>query len=135
MADETKASAPEQAAPKAVKAAAKAEPAKTEAKKIVFAPATKHDYDVVAAPYITEKTMALLQNANKVTVKVAASANKTEIKESFQRLYQAKVDDVHIVNTSRKEKTRGGRYKGFVGGFKKAIVTLHEGSAIDLFKE
>jgi ribosomal protein L23 len=55
--------------------------------------------------------MALLQNANKVTVKVAAGANKTEIKESFQRLYQVKVVDVKIINQRAKEKTRGGRIK------------------------
>jgi large subunit ribosomal protein L23 len=78
--------------------------------------------------------MALLQNANKVTVKVAANANKTEIKESFQRLYQVKVVDVKIVNQRAKAKSRGGRYQGFVSGYKKAIVSIAKGSAIDLFK-
>ena len=78
--------------------------------------------------------MALLQNANKVTVKVSASANKTEIKESFQRLYQVKVVDVKIINARPKAKSRGGRYQGFVSGYKKAIVSIAKGSAIDLFK-
>jgi large subunit ribosomal protein L23 len=79
--------------------------------------------------------MALLQNANKVTVKVAANANKTDIKESFQRLYQVKVVDVKIINQRAKAKSRGGRYQGFVSGYKKAIVSIAEaGSAIDLFK-
>lgn len=131
--EEKKASVKEKEATKVVSKAAdnkeKAEPKKT------FALATKHDYEVVLDPRITEKSMALLQKANKVTVRVATSANKTEIKESFQRLYQAQVDDVKVVNVLPKEKSRGGRYKGVVSGFKKAIITLHEGVALDLFKE
>jgi large subunit ribosomal protein L23 len=123
-------------APKAEKAAAKKDdaPAKAEAKKVVFAAPSKHDYDVIFDPHITEKSMALLQNANKVTVKVAASANKTEIKESFQRLYQVKVIDVKVINARPKAKSRGGRYQGFVSGYKKAVVTLAAGNAVDLFK-
>src|SRR5574344_2124311 len=146
MADEKKetieAAPAKEAAPKAkkaVKAAApKAEkayaPAKAEEKKVIFAQPNKHDYDVVCDPHITEKSMALLQNANKVTVKVSASANKTEIKESFQRLYQVKVVDVKIINARPKAKSRGGRYQGFVSGYKKAVVSIAKGSAIDLFK-
>lgn len=100
-----------------------------------FAAPNEHDYKVILTPVITEKTMGLLQNENKVTIKVADSANKIEIKESFQRLYQVKVVDVKIANQKAKEKSRGGRYKGYVGGFKKAVLTIAEGSAIDLFKE
>ena len=92
-------------------------------------------YDVILKPVITEKSMALLQNENKVTVKVADWSNKDEIKLSFQRLYQVKVVDIKIVNVNAKEKSRGGRYKGFIGGYKKAIVTIAEGEAVDLFKE
>lgn len=105
-----------------------------EAKKTFAAP-NHHDYAVVLTPVITEKSMALLQNENKVTIKVAASANKIEIKESFQRLYQVRVDDVKIINVLAKSTTRGGRYQGTISGYKKAIITIHEGEAIDLFKE
>jgi large subunit ribosomal protein L23 len=119
----------------AKKAPAKKEPVKEEAKKVSFAAPTAHDYEVIKEPRITEKSMALLQNANKVTIKVACEANKLEVKEAFQRLYQAKVLSVRIINQRPKEKSRGGRYKGSVSGFKKAIVTLAEGNAVDLFKE
>lgn len=115
--------------------AKKAEPKKEEAKKVVFAAPVAHDYEVILEPLITEKSMALLQNANKVTVKVGANANKTEIKEAFQRLYQVKIDDVKVLNQRAKEKSRGGRYQGSVSGYKKAVLTLHEGAALDLFKE
>ena len=124
--------------PKTKKPAAKKAPAKkaepVEEKKI-FALPVSHDYEVILVPMITEKTMALLQNGNKITVKVAANANKTEIKESFQRLFQVKVVDVKTANQRAKAKSRGGRYQGTVSGFKKAVITLAEGSAIDLFKE
>lgn len=100
-----------------------------------FAKPTLADFDVILEPIITEKTMALLQNANKATVKVAAKANKIEIKEAFQRLYQAPVTAVKVSNVASREKSRGGRYKGSVPGYKKAVITIAEGSAIDLFKE
>ena len=103
--------------------------------KVSFAKPTAHDFEVIVAPHITEKTMALMQKQNKVTVKVLASANKIEIKEAFQRVFQVKVTDVKTVNQIAKKTTRGGRYAGTISGFKKAIVTLAEGSAIDLFKE
>ena len=108
---------------------------KVEETKVSFAKPTAHDYEVIVSPYITEKTMALMQNQNKVTVKVLASANKIEIKDAFQRIFQVKVVDVKTINQVAKKTTRGGRYHGTISGFKKAIVTLAEGSAIDLFKE
>ena len=102
---------------------------------VSFAKPTEHDFEVIIAPHITEKTMALIQDANKVTVKVHAKANKIEIKEAFQRLFQVKVTDVKVINQIEKQTTRGGRYKGTIGAFKKAVITIAEGQAIDLFKE
>jgi len=127
----------EEAAPKAKKPAAKKKAEKVEEAKpaVSFAKPTEHDFEVIIAPHITEKTMALIQDANKVTVKVLAKANKIEIKEAFQRLYQVKVTDVKVVNQIEKKTTRGGRYKGTIGAFKKAVITIAEGQAIDLFKE
>ncbi|MCI2111016.1 MAG: 50S ribosomal protein L23 [Bacilli bacterium] len=142
MAEEKKVEAAVEEAPKAEKAKkapakkeVKKEEAKAEEKKVVFAAPLAHDYEVIKDPRITEKSMAQLQNANKVTVRVKDGANKIEIKEAFQRLYGAKVLQVNIVNQRAKEKSRGGKYKGSVSGFKKAVVTLAEGNAVDLFKE
>ena len=107
---------------------------KTEAAKR-FPKATEKDFSVIVKPLITEKTMALMQNENKVTVKVLESANKTEIKLAFERIFQVKVTDVKVLNQRAKETTRGTRYQGRISGFKKAVVTVAEGEAIDLFKE
>ena len=100
-----------------------------------FPKATEKDFTVIVKPLITEKTMALMQNENKVTVKVLDSANKTEIKLAFERIFQVKVTDVKVLNQRAKETTRGTRYAGSISGFKKAVVTIAEGEALDLFKE
>ena len=100
-----------------------------------FPKATEKDFDVIFTPVITEKTMALIQNQNKVTVKVAPTSNKTEIKGAFQRIFQVHVTDVKVANVGAKEKSRGSRYTGSVPGYKKAIVTVASGEAIDLFRE
>ena len=94
-----------------------------------FPKATEKDFQVIVKPLITEKTMALMQNDNKVTVKVLESANKTEIKLAFERIFQVKVTDVKVLNQRAKETTRGTRYQGRISGFKKAVVTVAEGEA------
>ena len=97
--------------------------------------ATVHDYDVIIEPVLTEKTMALMQEQNKVTMKVSKKANRAEVKKAFEHIFGVKVEDVNIVNVRATSTSRGGRYKGTIPGYKKAIVTVSEGEAIDLFKE
>jgi len=92
-------------------------------------------FKAVGQPVITEKTMALIQNLNKVTIQVNASSNRTSIKKAFEAIYKVKVANVHIVNVRPHSTRHGGRYQGQVPGYKKAIVTLKEGEALDLFKE
>ena len=109
---------------------------KTEAPaKAGFPKATERDFAVIVKPVITEKSMAKMQNENKVTVKVCKDANKTEVKLAFERIFQVKVEDVRIVNVHPKATTRGTRYHGHIQGYKKAIVTIAQGEAIDLFRE
>lgn len=100
-----------------------------------FPKATDKDFTVIVKPIITEKAMALMQNENKVTVKVLSCSTKVEIKLAFERIFQVKVDDVKVLNQRAKETTRGTRHPGVISGFKKAVVTIAEGEAIDLFKE
>ena len=100
-----------------------------------FPKATEKDFSVIIKPVITEKSMADMQNNNKVTVRVAPTSNRTEVKLAFERIFQVKVVDVRIVNVHEKATTRGTRYQGKIQGYKKAIVTIKEGEAIDLFKE
>jgi large subunit ribosomal protein L23 len=111
---------------------------KTEESKVIkhnFSKPTERDFEVIKQPRITEKTMSLMQDQNKVTVEVAPDANKTEVKLAFERIFQVKVTDVKISNVRAKSTTRGTRSKGVISGYKKAIVTINEGEAIDLFKD
>ena len=103
--------------------------------KASFPKATEKDFAVILKPVITEKSMAAMQDGNKVTLRVAPNTNKTEVKLAFERIFQVKVEDVRILNVKAKATTRGTRYHGHIQGYKKAIVTIAEGEAIDLFRE
>ncbi len=121
-----------------VKATKKTRRSKKETKAVEnkrFKEPTLKQFDVIIAPIITEKSMAAMQNLNKVSVKVLPTSTKVEIKKAFESLFQVEVKSVRIINVSSKEKSRGGRYKGSVPGYKKAIVTLAKNEALDLFKE
>jgi len=121
-------------APVAKKAKAKKGEAAPKAAKALKKSSIK-DFDTIIRPIITEKTMSLIQEQNKVTVEVDPKANRAAIKLAFEAVFGVKVSNVHIANVRAKSTRRGGRYEGSVPGFKKAIVTLAEGQALDLFKE
>jgi len=89
----------------------------------------KH-YDVIVAPVITEKSTLASEN-NQVVFRVADDATKPEIKQAVEALFNVKVKKVNTL--VRKGKTK--RFRGIRGrqrDFKKAIVTLAEGHAIDV---
>ena len=91
-------------------------------------------FDVFVGPVLTEKTMNLTQNENKVTVKVNAKSNKDEIKDAFEAIFGVKVAKVNVINVRPRAK-RLGRFEGQVSGYKKAIVKLAEGQSLDLYSE
>ncbi len=87
-------------------------------------------YDLIVAPVITEKA-TMGSEHNQVTFKVRMDASKPEIKAAVEGLFKVKVT---AVNTSVvKGKTK--RFRGTIGrrsDYKKAVVTLAEGSSIDV---
>ena len=90
----------------------------------------KHYSDIIIAPVVTEKTMTL-RNENVYTFKVAKDARKDEIKNAVETAFNVKVASVNTLNTKSK-KRRVGKYQGRTKTYKKAIVTLKDGSSIDL---
>ncbi len=90
----------------------------------------KHYTDIIIAPVITEKSMANRQN-NVYTFKVSKDATKTDIKKAVEEAFKVSVKSVNTLNTKSKRK-RVGRYSGRTKTFKKAIVTLNEGSSIEI---
>lgn len=99
-----------------------------------FAAPTLKALDVIIAPVVTEKSMKLQQEQNKVTIKVAPKSNKTEVKIAFESIFNVKVIDVKISNVRSKAK-RVGRYEGKVSGYKKAIVTLSPDENLNLMAQ
>lgn len=103
--------------------------------KVITVKPTIKDYQVIIEPIITEKSMSAGQDQNKATFKVMKGANKIEIKNAIERIYGVKVASVKTVNVIEKATTRGSKFHGMISGYKKAIVRIAQGSAIDLFKE
>jgi len=87
-------------------------------------------YDLVLSPVITEKaTMA--SEHNQVTFRVPLDATKREIKAAVETLFKVKVTAVNTLRVLGKTK----RFRGRIGkreDVKKAMVTLAEGSKIDV---
>ena len=86
--------------------------------------------DIIIAPVITEKSQIAIGN-NVYTFKVSKDANKTQIKQAIENAFGVKVIEVRTLNTKAKDK-RVGRYTGKTQTYKKAIVTLAEGNAIEI---
>lgn len=87
--------------------------------------------DIIKAPIITEKSSDLMQNKNTYTFSVDVNANKTQIKQAIEAIFNVKVASVNTVNVHPRKK-RVGRYTGMTNKVKKAIVKLQEGSSIEL---
>ena len=90
-----------------------------------------HYRDIIKAPIITEKTASISQDGQSYVFKVDVKANKTEIKQAIEKIFNVKVLEVRTINVKPKKK-RVGRYTGMTSKYKKAIVKLAEGSSIEL---
>ena len=90
----------------------------------------KHYSDIIYSPVVTEKSMKERQN-NVYTFKVAKSATKDEIKSAIEEAFKVSVASVNTLNTKTKRR-RVGKYEGTTKAYKKAMVTLKQGSTIDL---
>lgn len=87
--------------------------------------------DIILAPVVTEKTAGITADGNKAVFKVAKDANKVQIKQAVEEAFNVKVSNVNTINV-RPKKKRVGRYTGAIKAYKKAIITLAEGSKLDL---
>lgn len=86
--------------------------------------------DIIKAPIITEKSSTLKEN-NVYTFSVDVKANKTQIKQAIEAIFNVKVESVNTINVHPRKK-KVGRYSGYTNKVKKAIVKLKEGSSIEL---
>ena len=88
---------------------------------------------ILQAPHISEKSAAN-QGYQQYIFKVLPDSNKLEIREAVEQLFKVKVRAVRVANMKGKT-TRFKQVKGRRSGWKKAYVTLAEGSEIDIAGE
>lgn len=87
--------------------------------------------DIIIKPVLSEKSMNL-QSENKYTFIVDKKANKTEIKNAIEKIFDVKVEQVNTLIVKGKPK-RMGKFVGKTSDRKKAIVALKAGQTIKLF--
>ncbi|MCK5438086.1 MAG: 50S ribosomal protein L23 [Desulfobulbaceae bacterium] len=91
-------------------------------------------FSVIKKPCLTEKGTKLQDDYNQIVVKVDPGANKIEIMDAVEKLFNVKVAKVRTANMHGKKK-RVGKYIGHTSNWKKAVVTLKEGYKIDFRKD
>lgn len=91
----------------------------------------KDPRSIIIRPIITEHSYDVMDN-NVYTFEVARDANKIEIKDAIQKIFDVTVTKVNVMNV--KPKPKRVRYRtGYTRNWKKAMVTLAEGDTIELF--
>ena len=91
---------------------------------------------VLKKPLITEKMTKTSEKLGQYGFLVDRTANKIQIKQAVEKMYNVTVESVNTMGATGKEKTRytkTGVVSGSSGSFKKAVVTLKKGDAIDFY--
>jgi large subunit ribosomal protein L23 len=87
---------------------------------------------LIKRPLITEKTTKMMEE-NKYCFLVDPKANKTQIRQAVEQIFNVKVKAVNTLNLLGKIK-KMGRHEGRRPSWKRAIVTLEKGSRIEYFE-
>ncbi|MEN6359395.1 MAG: 50S ribosomal protein L23 [Smithellaceae bacterium] len=88
-------------------------------------------HKIIKKILLTEKSNVDRETGNKYHFEVDRKANKVEIGHAVEKLFKVKVTDVHVFHVLGKKK-RMGKVMGQKSSWKKAIVTLAEGSRIEV---
>ncbi|MDA3864855.1 MAG: 50S ribosomal protein L23 [Deltaproteobacteria bacterium] len=94
--------------------------------------------DIIIRPIMTEKSVVMQDNQRKFTFEVNPAANKIQIRDAVEKLFNVKTTDIKTMNYLGKSvERRIGRTRvaGRKKSWKKAIVTLKEGHDIDFFND
>lgn len=89
-------------------------------------------YQIVIKPLVTEQGAHQATTFGAYPFAVHPKANKTEIKQAIEKIYNVKVTDVRTANRKGKPRRRG-RVQGHTAHWKKAVIVLHKDDHIDLF--
>lgn len=92
--------------------------------------------NILIKPIVTEKMTAQGEKFNRYGFIVEKTANKLQIREAIEELYEVTVVDVNTMRYGGKLKsrfTRSGVTQGKTNAYKKAVVTVAEGEVIDFY--
>lgn len=93
----------------------------------------KNPRDIIIEPVVSEKAYDGIDLLNAYTFLVDKRANKTEIRQAVEEIFDVRVSKVNTIN--RKGKKRRYGYKvGKRPDSKRAIITLADGDSIDIFE-
>lgn len=91
-------------------------------------------YDIIKRPLMTEKSTAIGEKQNAYVFEVSRDADKVEIKNAVEKLFEVKVEDINTMIMHGKLKRVSGNHVGRRSKWKKAIVTLKEGYKIQIIE-
>lgn len=92
--------------------------------------------NILVKPILTEKMTEMADRFRRYGFVVDKRASKDQIKRAVEGLYNVSVDSVNTIIYSGKKKsryTKSGVITGKTRSYKKAVVTLAEGDAIDFY--
>ena len=89
-------------------------------------------YDIIVRPLVTEKGSYLAEKFNTYAFEVSPKANKIQIKQAIEKIYNVKVANVRTMTRKGKPR-RAGRVMTHTKSWKRALVQLHPDNQIDLF--
>ena len=92
-----------------------------------------HLYDVIVRPVVTEKSSLLSDEYNQYVFEVTPQANKIQIREAVEVIFDVDVTNVRTMIMPAKRGRRGRNWYRRTKQWKKAIVTLASGDSIELF--
>lgn len=90
-------------------------------------------FRTVIRPVVTEKSSTLYAQRKEYTFEARTDANKLQIREAIEALFDVRVVRVRTLQQPAKRRTRG-RSVGRVPRWKKAYVRLREGDSIEIFE-
>jgi large subunit ribosomal protein L23 len=92
-------------------------------------------YEVLRRPLVTEKSNYQSSKLHQYSFEVTSDATRTLVKDAIETLFDVKVVRVNMMNTAgKRSRRRNRRLLIRDAGFKKAIVTLAEGSTLEIFE-
>ena len=91
-------------------------------------------FEIIRTVRLTEKGTRQGEKYNQYTVVADPRANKTKIRQAVQELFKVKVTRVNTLNVRGKYRRQRTTQAGQSSNWKKAIVTLKEGDAIEVFE-